>query len=433
MVRTRFAPSPTGFLHVGGVRTALFNWLYARRHDGVFVLRIEDTDANRNINAGLEAITDGLRWLGLDWDEGPEAGGDYGPCFQSKRREIYDRHLEKLRVSDAVYEDDGAVRFRSPRKPVTVNDRICGSVTFERDEPDMTIRRPDGSYIFHFVNVVDDIEMAITHVIRGEDHLANTAKHLELFDALNAEPPVYAHIPLILNEHRKKLSKRDAGSSVLEYQQQGFLPEAVVNYLSLLGWSPKDEREILTRDEVMSLFTFENINRSNAIFDLGKCQWFNAQYLSRLSPEEFATACSPFLEKAGLPVSDPKMARILGLMPKKVQILSEIPGKIAFFFEKSCTYDPAGMEKLRDQAGAKERLTALAESLTKVGNWTEDAISGRVKETATKLGVKPGALMFPLRIAASGLTGGPDLFPMLEILGREKVLERLALTAEKLG
>src|SRR6187431_3787900 len=241
-VRTRFAPSPTGYLHVGGARTALFNWLFARHHGGTFVLRVEDTDRARNTPEALEAIYGGLRWLGLNWDEGPVVGGDHGPYFQSERDAIYERYLEKLQAAGRVYDDAGAIRFRFDRRILAMEDLVCGSMRVDMSDPstqpDMTIRRADGGWIFHFVNVVDDIEMGITHVIRGDDHLSNTPKHLQLFEALGVVPPRYGHIPLILNADGSKMSKRDTGSAVGWYAENGFLPDAVRNFLCLLGWNP---------------------------------------------------------------------------------------------------------------------------------------------------------------------------------------------------
>ncbi|MEO8206033.1 MAG: glutamate--tRNA ligase family protein, partial [Chthoniobacterales bacterium] len=250
-VRTRFAPSPTGYLHVGGARTALFNWIFTKKVGGTLVLRVEDTDEKRNTEEAVQVIYDGLKWLGLDWNEGPLVGGDRGPYFQSQRNALYEKHFKTLQDKGFVYEDNGSFRFRSPRQPVTVKDMVCGTITFDRAlEPDMTIRRPDGSWIFHFVNVVDDIEMGITHVIRGEDHLSNTPKHLEIYQALGVQPPNFAHIPLILNRDGSKMSKRDEGASIAGYVEQGYSPEAVRNYLCLLGWSPKDNREVIGIDEV---------------------------------------------------------------------------------------------------------------------------------------------------------------------------------------
>ena len=282
-VRTRFAPSPTGLLHVGGARTALFNWIYARKHGGTFVLRVEDTDHSRNTEAAKQVIFDGLHWLGIDWDEGPLKGGSFGPYYQSERNAIYEEYLGRLEKAGYLYEDNGATRFRSPREKVVVEDEICGRIEFDLTNPgthpDLTLRRPDGSWIFHFVNVVDDIEMKITHVIRGEDHLSNTPKHLELYKALGATPPRFAHMPLILNRDGSKMSKSDIGAALGTYPEEGYAPEAVRNYLCLLGWSPKDNREIISIEEVIHLFELKQINRRNAAFDLAKCFWLNGQYL----------------------------------------------------------------------------------------------------------------------------------------------------------
>src|SRR5436305_5327535 len=290
-VRVRFAPSPTGYLHIGGARTALFNWLFARHHGGTFVLRVEDTDKSRNTEEAAQAIYDGLRWLGLAWDEGPHAGGDLGPYFQSERNAIYERALKTLQDAGHIFEDNGALRFRSPREHVVVDDLVAGKIDFdlsnEQTHPDLTIRRPDGSWIFHFVNVVDDIEMKISHVIRGEDHLSNTPKHSQLYHALGATPPRFAHIPLILNKDGSKMSKRDRGASLNTYIESGYLPEAVCNYLCLLSWSPKDNREKIEIEEVVRLFELDKIHRKNAAFDLDKCTWLNGEYVRELSDNRF--------------------------------------------------------------------------------------------------------------------------------------------------
>src|SRR6476660_4133523 len=301
-VRVRFAPSPTGYLHIGGARTALFNWLFARHHGGKFVLRIEDTDMKRNTEEATAAIYEGLEWLGLNWDEGPHVGGEFGPYLQSERTELYERHLKKLQDAGHIYEDQGALRFRSPREHVIVDDLVCGKIDFdlsnEETHPDMTIRRPDGSWIFHFVNVVDDIEMKISHVIRGDDHLSNTPKHIELYRTLGAEPPRFAHMPLILNHDGSKMSKRDVGASLNTYIEEGFLPEAVRNYLCLLGWSPKDNREKIEIDEVVRLFDLKKIHRKNASFDLDNCTWLNGEYLRDLPDARFQELALMTLSRA---------------------------------------------------------------------------------------------------------------------------------------
>src|SRR3954467_451599 len=297
--RVRFAPSPTGFLHIGGARTALFNWLYARHTGGTFILRIEDTDVARNTQEAVNVILDGLRWLGLEWDEGPinadatgPSKGERGPYFQSQRRELYQRRVEALLSRGLAYESEGAVKFKMTREPITIPDLVVGDVVRpltdrEEQDPDWVLVRSDGQPAFHFVNVVDDLEMGITHVIRGEDHLSNTAKHIALFRAFGVEPPKYAHIPLILNIDGTKMSKRDKGASLSSYMEEGYAPEAIVNYLCLLGWSPKNNREKVPISEVIEIFDLPQILRHNARFDINKLHWLNGEYIRSMSPDRF--------------------------------------------------------------------------------------------------------------------------------------------------
>ena len=434
-VRTRFAPSPTGYLHVGGARTALFNYLFARKHGGTFVLRVEDTDEARNTQEARDAIFSGMKWLGLDWDEGEGKGGDFGPYNQSERKEHYDRWFEVLREKGRVYEDDGAWRFRFERKPVTMHDLVCGEVTIDyRDEsntPDMVVRRSDGSYVFHFVNVVDDLEMKITHVIRGEDHLMNTPKHLQLFEALDAPAPLYAHIPLILNPNGSKMSKRDLGAAVGDYPKQGFIAPAVVNFIALLGWSPKSEDEIFTLDELVDRFSLEAVNRSPARFDPEKCSWVNQQHLLKLAPEDFIEAAKPFVAEAGLPV-DERYPAVAALVREKVRLLSEVPAAIGFLLADRFDFDPEAVEKVKGNAAAKDLLAALAGDFAALPDWSADAAKHQIGETAKAAGAKPGQLMFPVRVALSGKSGGPDLGDILGLLGREKCAARLQAFSESL-
>ncbi len=432
-VRTRFAPSPTGYLHVGGGRTALFNWLFARKNGGTFVLRIEDTDEKRNTPEARQAIYDGLNWLGIDWDEGPDKGGDFGPYQQSERNAIYEKHFNQLKDAGHLYEDEGSFRFRSPRKTVTVEDEVCGKIAFDMSNPgthpDMTIRRPDGSWIFHFVNVVDDIEMKMTHVIRGEDHLSNTPKHIELYQALGATPPKFAHIPLILNHEGKKLSKRDGGSSVQYFVENGYVPEAVLNYLCLLGWSPGENREMLTIDEVRELFALDAINRRNAIFDLDKCFWLNGQHILAMSLARFTELAVPFVEKAGINYgTNEALEKALAIVKPKIKHLSDVPAWIGFLFTEDFPIEPESLEKLK-KPGALDRLKSLSEAFASLTEWTHPALEAKLKETATTLGVKTGELVHPARVAASGKSVGPGLYEMLEVLGRDRVLSRFAKAA----
>jgi len=427
-VRTRFAPSPTGYLHVGGARTALFNWLFARKRGGTFILRVEDTDEARNTDEAKQAIFDGLRWLGLEWDEGPGKGGNCGPYFQSERKPIYDAWFDKLAATGRVYQDDGAWRFRFERKPVTIRDLVCGEVTIDyRDEsntPDMVVKRSDGSYVFHFVNVVDDLEMAITHVIRGEDHLMNTPKHLQLIEALGGTAPQYAHIPLILNPDGSKMSKRDAGAAVGDYPRQGFLPLAVVNFIALLGWSPKTEEEIFTRSGLIDRFSLENINRAPGRFDFEKCKWVNQQHLMKLSAADFVALSESFVRQAGLPVEKYTEA-VATAVKDKVRLLEEVPAAVDFLLLDEYPYDPEAVAKARGNPAAVGLLASVADVFAALDEWSAEAAKAALHDTARAVGAKPGPLMFPLRVALSGRAHGPDLGEMLNLLGKDRCVDRV--------
>lgn len=428
-VRVRFAPSPTGYLHVGGARTALFNWLFARHCGGTFVLRIEDTDKARNTDEAMQAIFDGMKWLGLDWDEGPHKGGEHGPYFQSQREEIYLRYFEKLRDGGFLYEDGGAWRFRFARKRIVMDDLVCGHVEVDMADaathPDMTILRPDGGWIFHFVNVVDDIEMGITHVIRGDDHLSNTPKHLQLFEALAVTPPRYGHIPLILNADGSKMSKRDTGSAVGWYEENGFLPAAVRNFLCLLGWNPKNDQELLDINEVVQLFDVANINRKAAVFDLAKCEWMNQQYILRMTPDELAVAAEPVLVKAGIPFGKrAALAPVLALVRERIKRLSEIPTWVDYFFADEVVFDPEAVEKVFRKPGAMDHLRALTTGFAAIAEWTSATIEAELKSCATIGGVKVGEFVHVARVAATGRTVGASLYHTLEVLGKARTIAR---------
>jgi glutamyl-tRNA synthetase len=432
-VRVRFAPSPTGFLHVGGARTALFNWLFARHHHGTFLLRIEDTDKSRERQEAVQVIYDGLHWLGLEWDEGAEIGGEYGPYFQSERNEIYETYLNRLQEKGVVYEDEGAIRFRSPGKAVIVDDIVCGRIEFDRSmEPDMTIRRPDGSWIFHFVNVVDDIEMKISHVIRGEDHLTNTARHIELYQALGATPPGFAHIPLILNRDGSKMSKRDAGASVTSYVEQGYAPEALRNYLCLLGWSPKDNREKIEIEEVIQIFDLAKVNRRNAAFDLDKCYWLNGQYILHMSLGRFRELSEPFIQKAGLVALDEAyLLKVLEIVKEKIKLFKDVPDWIGYFFTEEFALDPEAVAKTLNKPGAIDRLSRLRRKYAELGDWTVMGLEAALKELGVEIGCKVGELVHPARVAVSGRSIGPSLYHMLEVMGKPRVLQRIDRVLEQ--
>ena len=430
-IRVRFAPSPTGFLHIGGARTALFNWLFARHTGGTFVLRIEDTDKARYTAEATQAIYDGLHWLGLDWNEGPRAGGEYGPYFQSEREEIYHSYLDKLKAADRVYEDQGSIRFRFAREKVLVDDVVCGRIEFDmtsaETNPDMTIRRPDGSWIFHFVNVVDDTEMKISHVMRGEDHLSNTPKHVQLYRAFGVTPPRFAHIPLILNKDGSKMSKRDQGASLNTYIDGGFLPEAVRNYLCLLGWSPKDNREKIDIEEIVRLFDLEKIHRKNASFDLDKCTWLNGEYLRDLPDARFQELTLMTLSRAHIDASEfseEYVRAALDTCKGKVKTLNELPAYCGFYFTDEIAYNPEGVAK-HFVAENKPQLLALRAAFATLENFDATTIETTLKATAVQFGVKVGALVHPTRLAVTGSNAGPSLYHLLEILGKEKVLARM--------
>ena len=410
-VRTRFAPSPTGYLHLGGARTALFNWLYAKKLGGTFVLRVEDTDEARNTEEARAAIFEGMEWMGLDWE---------GPFYQSERSDIYLEWFEKLVAADRVYEDDGAWRFRFVRKPITMQDMVCGEVTIdytdESNTPDMVVRRSDGSFVFHFVNVVDDLTMGITHVIRGEDHLMNTPKHLQLIEAFGKTAPQYAHIPLILNRDGSKMSKRDVGAALGDYPKQGFYSPAVVNFIALLGWSPKDDSEIFSPEELIEKFSLESINRSPGRFDAEKCEWVNQQHLLALTPDKFVEVAAAYCETTPTP-------EMLKSIQEKVSLLTQAPDAVSFYLDPEYSIDSEPLANVKGNDSAGALLTALAETFQGLTDWSDP--KSVIGSTAKAHGAKPGQLMFPLRIALSGKAGGPDLGAILEILGQEECLRRI--------
>ncbi len=430
-IRVRFAPSPTGYLHIGGARTALFNWLFAKRHGGKFVLRIEDTDRARNTEDAMAAIYEGLEWLGLNWDEGPRAGGDFGPYLQSERNDLYERYLKKLQDGGHIFEDQGAMRFRSPREHVIVDDLVCGKIDFDLSNPDthpdMTIRRPDGSWIFHFVNVIDDLEMKISHVIRGEDHLSNTPKHIELIRALGATPPSYAHIPLILNHDGTKMSKRDEGARVEYYIKKGYLPAAVRNYLCLLGWSPKDNREKIEIDEIIRIFELKNIHRNAATFDQAKLHWLNGEYARELDESAFVDLAMKEVRARGVHIDNFPEAYVRAALQTckgKINTWDELPKYCGFYFNDNFEYNSESVAK-HFTAENKPRLQAVRDAFAALEKFDAGEIESTLKATATKMGGKVGLLVHPTRLATTGSNAGPSLYHLLEVLGKDKVLARI--------
>ena len=447
-VRVRFAPSPTGFFHIGSARTALFNWLYARHTGGVFVLRIEDTDKERNGEAFLNVIYDSLRWLGMDWDEGPQIGGKFGPYLQSQRGDIYKEYLAKLAAAGRTYEKDGAIWFKllgeryktfdDHRKkevekvkntPALIDDQIRGRVERTEDE-DFVIVRSDGNPVFHFVNVVDDIAMQITHVIRGEDHLSNTSKHVELFKAFGAPMPAYAHIPLILKQNGPgKMSKRDQGALVEEYQRRGYLPEALVNFITLLGWNPGGDKEKMPIAEIIRLFDLPGVNQSNARFDDKKLAHMNLVYLLELPADRFVTLAKAQLERAGAATAlaaDPAYLReVLLISQPKIKGLEELPAYTAWFFTEDFTADPKVREKVMAKGDPKARLAELIAALPGFEFSSDSAIEQGLGALAAKNGLGFGDYQSVARLAVSGTNVGPSITTIFRVLGRERTLARL--------
>jgi glutamyl-tRNA synthetase len=447
-VRVRFAPSPTGFFHIGSARTALFNWLYARHTGGTFVLRIEDTDKERNSEVFLNVIYDSLRWLGMDWDEGPGKGGDFGPYRQSERDAIYKEYLEKHKTAGRTYEKDGAVYFKllgersevfdEHRKktvtkvantPAIIDDQIRGRVERIEDE-DFVIIRSDGSPVFHFVNVVDDIAMKITHVIRGEDHLSNTSKHVELFKAFGVPVPKFAHIPLILKQNGPgKMSKRDQGALIEEYQKRGYLPEALVNFLSLLGWNPGDDREKMPIVEIIRLFDLPGVNQSNARFDDKKLAHMNMSYLLELPEEKFLQLARDYFERqnvfaAGWP-DETYFRAVIELSHPKIKGLEELPAYTKYFFTEEFAIDDKVRGKVLAKGEPKARLAELIDMLRTVDLSSDQVIEEAIKKLAESKGLGFGDYQAVARLAVSGTNVGPSITGMFRVLGRAKVLARM--------
>jgi len=449
-VRVRFAPSPTGFFHIGSARTALFNWLYARHTGGTFVLRIEDTDKERNSEKFVDLIYDSLKWLGMNWDEGPQVGGSFGPYRQSERSDIYQEYLEKLKAAGRTYEKDGATWFKllgdrhevfdDHRKktvtkvkvaPTVIDDLIRGRVERMEDE-DFVIVRSDGNPVFHLVNVVDDIAMQITHVIRGEDHLSNTSKHVELFKAFGAPVPQFAHIPLILKSPEMgqgKMSKRDKGALIEEYQQRHFLPEALVNYLSLLGWNPGDDREKMPLADIINLFDLPGVNQSNAKFDGKKLANMNMVYLLEQPADRFVALAKAFFATqpngAAVTADDRYFREIMLLAQPKIKSVDELAAYTVYFFSEDFPVDDKVKAKVMAKGDPKARLAELIAAIPTMDFTTDAGIESAIKSLAESQGLGFGDYQAVARLAVTGTNAGPSITSIFRVLGRERVLARL--------
>ncbi|MBR1870563.1 MAG: glutamate--tRNA ligase [Kiritimatiellae bacterium] len=433
-IRVRFAPSPTGKVHIGNIRAAIFNWLYARHVGGKFLLRVEDTDLERSTPEAIKALFECMEWLRLDWDE---------EVFYQTRN--VKRHLdcvEKLIADGRAYKmektsRDGktgeVVMFRMPKEGVLAYDDLVKGHMEKKaeDVPDFAIVRSDGSPIFHIANVVDDIDQRVTHVIRGDDHVENTFKHLELFRALGAEPPRYGHLPMIVNQQGKPYSKRDGAAFVGEFREQGYLPEALFNYLLLLGWNPGDEREVLTRKEMVELFDITDCHVTAAKFDIKKLQWMNGEYIRRTPKEEYKKELEQRIAAAGLEVpAGFDMDLLAEQLQVRTKFWNDIPGNCRFFFTDDFEFDEKAVAKRLKKDGVKEILLDMAERFGKLEPFTAAAGEEMVKELSQGNGM--GSWVHPIRVAASGKGEGIGLFEMLELLGREKTVARLKAAAERL-
>ena len=437
--RLRFAPSPTGYLHVGGARTALFNWLYARRHDGVFILRIEDTDVERSSSEMVTGILDGLRWLGIDWDEGPEAGGPHAPYFQSQRLSRYREAARELVERGHAYEDDGAIRFKVTPGKTSFTDSVHGVIEFDNEHiENFVILRSDTHPTYHLSVVVDDIDMAVTHVVRGDDHISNTPKQVLLYQAFEKPVPAFAHVPLIMGPDKKRLSKRHGATSVIEYARQGYLPEAMVNFLALLGWSPGSDEELFTTQELIDRFSLEGISGGNAVFNTEKLDWFNHQHLLKLSDDELIAQLRPLLVEADMwndsldRSSREWFVRVLALLRPRCKKLAEFVDQLAPFFVDPSSYDAEGVKKHLSAPDMPEHLRALSAEFGRVDSWTEASLEQRLRALAESRGIKAGALIHGTRLALTGRMMSPGLFEMTLLVGREQTLARLARLVDHL-
>ena len=474
-MRVRFAPSPTGYLHIGNARTALFNYLLARKDKGSFVLRIEDTDTERSKPEYEKIILEDLAWLGLDWDEGPDIGGPFGPYRQSERLEIYQEAAQRLLKEDkaylcycapeeleamrqaqmqrkesprydnrcrlltaeqrAAFEKEGrkpVVRFRLPERKVTFNDLIRGEITFDTAlMGDLIIMKSDGKAAFHFAVVLDDIAMEITHVFRGEDHISNTPRHILLFEAFGKTPPLFAHMAMTLGPDGSRLSKRHGATSLRELRIQGFLPEAIFNYLALLGWGTTDDKEIFTPAELIQEFSLERCKEGAAIFDMAKLTWMNGLYFQKADLSRLVDLSLPFLQEAGLvsetvlPKEREYLARVITVLGERVKKFSDLPGAAGIFLKDEIEYDAQAKAKILQKEGVGKILTDVNQLLANEADFSTTNLEKIIRDYCANQNLKTSAVFHPLRVAVTGQTVGPGLFETLSLLGKEKTLRRL--------
>lgn len=468
-IKTRFAPSPTGHLHIGGARTAIFNWLFARKNNGEFFLRIEDTDKERSSPEMVQSIVDGLKWLGLDWDgdlyfQSQHIDEHIKACYElvkrgyayfcycseeeleAKRKEAeekkipykYDRKCLYLSDEEKLkFESEGrkkVIRFKVPDGETVFNDVVHGEIRFKNSEiDDFVILRSDNTPVYNMAVVVDDHNMGITHVIRGDDHISNTPKQILIYQALGWETPIFAHVPLILGPDKKRLSKRHGATAVIEYRDRGFLPEAMFNYLCLLGWSPGDNREIMTLSEIIEAFDISRIQKKSAIFDQAKLEWMNSEYIRRKDNLELLRYVKPFIEKYGYKFEDDSyLLKVINLMKDRVKTLEDFVSFGKYFFEDPIDYDKEGVEKYwKSETG--RLLGEFVEVLGKIEDFSAFEIESKLRKFAEEKNVKASELIHPIRLSITGMRISPGLFEVMEVLGKETTIRRIKNALNRLA
>ena len=482
-IRVRFAPSPTGNLHIGGARTALFNWLYARHYKGTFILRIEDTDQVRSTEEAVNVILEGMKWLGLDWDEGPGKEGKYGPYYQMQRLPLYQKYTEELLKNKKAYycyctkeeltesrqkqikevnplrydrhclnlseeekrryEEEGrkpVIRLKIPAKKIVFNDLLRGEVNFEGELlSDFVIVKSDGIPTYNFAVVIDDALMEVSNIIRGDDHISNTPKQILIYEALGFNLPKFAHLPMIMGSDHTRLSKRHGATSVMEYKEIGYIPEAVVNYIAHLGWSSGDEREIFSLEELVKEFSLDKISKHAAVFSIDKLNWFNSEYLKKSSVDSLVKMVIPFLKEANYiqeenlsPVKLEWLKEVIKLMQGRFKNFSQFIDYADYFFVDKINIEPQAFQSVLNEEGVSDILKAFKEELAALKGWDEKSIEDIVREIASSLQIKGGKIIHPIRVALTGKKIGPGLFELIVVLGQEKTIQRLEEAIEKL-
>jgi len=424
--RVRFAPSPTGYLHIGSARTALFNWLFARHEGGEFILRIEDTDKTRSNQEFLDEILESLRWLGMNWD------GDI--THQSQRMEIYNKYAKELLDKGLAYEDEGAIHFKMPQTKLKVSDVLHKEIVFDTSLiKDQVLIKSDKTPTYNFACVVDDADMGITHIIRGDDHISNTPKQVVIYNALGKKLPVFCHIPLILGVDRSRMSKRHGATSIRDYKGEGYLPEALVNYLCNLGWSMGDDKEIFSMADAKRAFTLDKITRTAAVFDINKLTWMNSQYIKQLNTEKLLDMSIDVLKKANLYKEEFDRNWLLGivkLFQERVHKINDFTDLTDFFFKDDFAYDEEGLKK-HFKPEAKPILEKAIDRLQGLEDFEIEALDKTIRALAEEMGLKAAKIIHPIRLATTGKTKGAGLFETIALLGKAKTIERLKIAIAK--